>query len=124
VPSIESGAPEHDNATRALPNGLQIEDLVVGTGPLVTRGAHVSVRYLGRLLGGTVFDDEQKHAIELAIGKHQLIEGWEQGLLGMKVGGTRRLVIPPALGYGTKGSPPKIPPNATIVFEITLDGVK
>ncbi len=117
-----SGAPESPG--RELPGGLLVKDLVVGTGPVVTRGAHVSVRYIGKLVGGTVFDDEHKQAIELPLGKHQLIEGWERGLLGMRVGGKRRLVIPPALGYGAKGAPPRIPPNAVIVFEIELDGVK
>ncbi len=119
--SSASSAPE--SGTRVLPNGLLVKDLVVGSGPAASRGAHISVRYTGKLAGGTVFD-EQKNPVELALGKHLLIEGWEEGLLGMKVGGRRRLVIPPALGYGSRGSPPKIPANAITVFEIELLGVK
>jgi FKBP-type peptidyl-prolyl cis-trans isomerase len=100
-------------ASAKRPNGLEVEDLVVGSGPAVVSGTRVSVRYVGTLTDGTIFDQTKAKPFEFEIGKHELIEGWEQGILGMKVGGKRKLTIPPALGYGARGVAPKVPPNTT-----------
>ena len=102
-----------------------IHDLRPGHGKPVTKGDRVTVHYVGRLPGGLVFDstrDRGKPAT-FDIGKGQLIPGWERGMLGMKPGGRRRLVIPSSLGYGAKGAGGKIPPNSTLIFEIELVSV-
>lgn len=110
--------------TRAeLPNGLIIEDLAVGTGPGAKSGDRVSVDYDGKLLGSAEsFDDSYSRGKPLTfeLGTHQVIAGWEQGLEGMKVGGKRKLTIPPALGYGARGARGAIPPNSTLVFTVEM----
>ncbi len=88
-------------------------------------GDTVTVLYTGTLVDGTVFDSsfsnpEMPRAIVVTIGQGRVIQGWEQGLVGMRLGDSRRLTIPPELGYGDKGSPPVIPPNATLNFELTV----
>jgi FKBP-type peptidyl-prolyl cis-trans isomerase len=99
---------------------LQIEDLTVGTGATVAVGDTVTVDYTGTLLNGTQFDTSiGKAPITFRVGAGTLIPGFEQGMVGMKVGGKRRLTIPPALAYGQAGSGP-IPPNSTIRFVIDL----
>ncbi len=102
--------------------GIEKEDLVVGTGPAVKKGDHVSVHYTGRLLDGTQFDSSLDRGVpfEFVVGDKQVIEGWDDGVVGMKKGGKRKLTIPPHLAYGKTGSPPKIGPDATLVFEIEL----
>lgn len=92
----------------------------MGRGRAVRNGDTVKVVYVGTLSNGTVFDQSSAEPIRLGIGKKMLIEGWERGMLGMRVGGRRRLIIPPDLGYGDRGSPPKIPPHTTLTFEIDL----
>jgi FKBP-type peptidyl-prolyl cis-trans isomerase FkpA len=108
------------------PAELQKTDEVVGTGREVKNGDTVSVRYVGTLLSGAEFDSTKEGAppFEFELGAGKVIKGWDQGVPGMKVGGKRRLVIPQALAYGDKGSPPKIPPKAGLKFEIELTGVK
>jgi FKBP-type peptidyl-prolyl cis-trans isomerase len=108
------------------PDKLQIIDDVVGTGKEAKSGDTVSVHYTGTLMNGTVFDSsrEKKKPFEFKLGTGGVIKGWDQGVVGMKIGGKRRLVIPQALGYGDKGSPPKIPPNAGLKFEVELLEVK
>ncbi len=107
-----------------LADGLQYIDLKVGQGATVQSGSAVQVEYTGWLQSsGKKFDssyDRNGSPIALTIGQHQVIPGWEEGLTGMKAGGTRRLIIPAALGYGAKGSPPVIPANAVLVFDVTL----
>jgi FKBP-type peptidyl-prolyl cis-trans isomerase len=99
---------------------LQIEDLTVGTGATVAVGDSVTVDYTGTLLNGTQFDSSVgKTPISFRVGSGQLIPGFEQGMVGMKVGGRRRLTIPPGLAYGVAGSGP-IPPNSTIRFVVDL----
>lgn len=103
-------------------DGLVIEDDVVGTGREVATGDKITVHYFGRLEDGTEFDSSWKRntPAQFTIGRGMLIQGWERGMIGMRVGGRRRLVIPPALGYGAAGRPPVIPQSATLVFEIEL----
>jgi FKBP-type peptidyl-prolyl cis-trans isomerase len=101
---------------------LEKEDLVGGTGPVAERGDAVLVHYVGTLADGTVFDSSRDRGapFEFTLGDGKVIAGWELGVAGMKAGGKRRLVIPPHLGYGLHGAPPKIPPDAMLVFEIEL----
>ncbi len=99
----------------------KIEDLVKGKGPEAARGKTVEVHYTGWLTDGTKFDSSVGGApFSFRLGAGEVIEGWERGVVGMKVGGKRKLTLPPDLGYGAAGAPPDIPPNATLVFEIEL----
>lgn len=108
------------------PSGLKYTDLVVGTGPSPRPGQTAVVNYTGTLTNGTKFDSSYDHGqpYEFPLGRGRVIKGWDEGVATMKVGGKRRLVIPPALGYGAMGQPPKIPPNATLVFDVELLDVK
>jgi FKBP-type peptidyl-prolyl cis-trans isomerase len=102
---------------------LIIEDLTVGDGALATGpGQFVTVHYRGTLGDGSEFDSSRKRGAPFAfpLGVGFVIPGWDQGLVGMRVGGRRRLTVPPALGYGERGMGQAIPPNATLVFEIEL----
>ncbi len=106
-------------------SGLQIKDVEAGTGQEAKNGDTVLVHYTGWLTDGTQFDSSVgKTPFSVTIGKGGVIKGWDEGLVGMKVGGRRILVIPPDLGYGASGSPPTIPANATLVFEIVLVGTQ
>lgn len=107
------------------PKALQIKDLIKGTGATAEAGQTVTVNYVGALYkGGKVFDAswKRKEPFSFALGKGQVIAGWDRGIVGMKVGGRRELVIPAALAYGVKGSPPAIPPNAPLIFVVDLLG--
>jgi FKBP-type peptidyl-prolyl cis-trans isomerase FkpA len=100
---------------------VTMEDLVVGTGATAVVGSTVTVNYTGSFTNGTVFDTSVgKTPIQFQLGAGQVIPGFEQGIVGMKVGGKRRLTIPPSLAYGSAGRAPTIPPNATLVFEVEL----
>jgi len=104
---------------------LYFQDLVVGTGADATVGKTVGVTYTGWLVTGTKFDSNVGKAVfSFPLGAHYVIDGWDLGVAGMKVGGKRRLVIGSALGYGAAGSPPVIPPNSTLVFDVELLSVK
>jgi peptidylprolyl isomerase len=108
------------------PSGLKYTDQQVGTGPSPKRGQTVRVHYTGRLANGQKFDSsvDRGEPLEFQIGVGQVIAGWDEGVLSMKVGGKRTLVIPPSLGYGARGAGGVIPPNAELHFEVELLGVK
>jgi FKBP-type peptidyl-prolyl cis-trans isomerase FkpA len=101
------------------------EDLVVGSGATAASGQKVTVHYTGWLTNGTKFDSSKDRGdpFVFPLGKGQVIKGWDQGVQGMKVGGKRKLTIPPEMGYGSRGAGGVIPPNATLVFEVELLGV-
>jgi FKBP-type peptidyl-prolyl cis-trans isomerase FkpA len=108
---------------------LGIEDLVVGHGDTAASGQRVTVHYTGWLDNngnkGAKFDSsrDRNEPFAFSLGRGQVIKGWDQGVAGMKVGGKRKLTIPPDLGYGARGAGGVIPPNATLVFEVELLGV-
>ena len=107
-------------------SGLQFEDTTEGTGDTAVSGQHVSVHYTGWLYNdgvkGAKFDSSKDRGdpFKFYLGAGQVIRGWDEGVVGMKVGGTRVLVIPPGLGYGERGAGGVIPPNATLMFEVDL----
>ena len=104
-------------------SGLKYVDLTVGTGQAVHRGDHVTVTYVGKLLDGTTFDASANHppgTFDYVQGVTSLIKGWTEGTSTMKVGGERKLIIPPQLGYGMEGAGDAVPPNATLIFDIKL----
>lgn len=105
---------------------LQIEDIRVGTGAEAKSGNQVSVHYVGTLTDGKKFDSSRDRGqpFEFQLGAGRVIQGWDQGVAGMKVGGLRKLTIPPHLGYGARGFPPVIPANSTLVFEVELIAVR
>jgi FKBP-type peptidyl-prolyl cis-trans isomerase len=107
----------------ATPSGLKYTDLVVGTGPSPQLGHKVSVDYVGKLENGTEFNNTKGQPMDFNYNNGSLIDGWIEGLKTMKVGGKRKLIVPPRLGYGATGKP-GIPPNSTLIFEIELLGVK
>ena len=102
--------------------GLVIDDLVEGSGAAATAGQHVTVHYTGWLTDGTKFDSSKDRGdpFDFPLGARHVIAGWDEGVQGMKVGGTRKLTIPSQLGYGARGAGGVIPPNATLVFEVEL----
>jgi FKBP-type peptidyl-prolyl cis-trans isomerase len=127
----ENKVPEPEGSSRPAPSAkpedegpkeLQKEDLKVGSGPVAEKGDKVKVHYTGRLLKTNLTFDSSvgKDPFEFTIGEGGVIKGWDQGVVDMKVGGKRKLTIPADLAYGEKGSPPKIPPGAPLVFEIEL----
>ncbi|KAH0546649.1 46 kDa FK506-binding nuclear protein [Cotesia glomerata] len=109
---------------RTLTGGVAIEELKVGTGAPAKSGKFISVYYVGRLKNGKKFDSTTSgDGFKFRLGKGEVIKGWDIGVQGMKVGGKRRITIPAPMGYGAKGSPPAIPGNSTLVFEVELKNV-
>ena len=104
------------------PSGLKYEELKEGTGDTAASGQTVFVHYTGWLTNGTKFDSSKDRGqpFEFSLGAGMVIRGWDEGVAGMQVGGSRTLVIPPALGYGARGAGGVIPPNATLLFEVEL----
>ena len=106
-------------------SGLEYTDTVVGTGDSPQKGKRVSVHYTGRLADGKKFDSsvDRGQPFPFRIGANQVIRGWDEGVKGMRIGGKRKLTIPPDMGYGANGYPPVIPANATLVFDVELLGL-
>jgi FKBP-type peptidyl-prolyl cis-trans isomerase FkpA len=104
---------------------LEKTDLIVGTGAEAVTGKRVSVHYVGTLTNGSKFDSsrDRDEPFDFVLGRGQVIKGWDEGVVGMRIGGKRKLVIPSDMGYGKRGFPPVIPPDSTLVFEVELLGV-
>jgi FKBP-type peptidyl-prolyl cis-trans isomerase len=107
------------------PSGLKYLDIQDGTGPTAQPGQKAKVHYTGWLASGQKFDSslDRRDPFEFTLGAGQVIKGWDEGVAGMKVGGKRKLMIPPALGYGARGAGGVIPPNAELIFEVELLGL-
>lgn len=106
----------------AMTDGLLIEDLVIGTGEVACAGKSLSVNFTGCLANGQIFDTTANRGEPLwfPLGQAYVIRGWDEGVPGMRVGGVRRLLVPPELAYGENGYGPLIPPGASLIFEIEL----
>ncbi len=111
-----------DGSVVTTDSGLQYVDVVPGDGQEAKKGDHVVVHYTGTLTDGTKFDSskDRNDPFSFPLGAGQVIKGWDEGVAGMKVGGTRQLIIPPDLGYGARGAGGVIPPNATLKFDVEL----
>lgn len=134
TPEGQETAPASSPASNLTPganvtttaSGLKYEDLVVGTGATPKAGQTCSVHYIGWLTNGSKFDSSRDRGTPFTfpIGQGSVIKGWDEGVMGMKVGGKRKLWVPPAMAYGADGYPPVIPPNSELVFEVELLGVQ
>jgi FKBP-type peptidyl-prolyl cis-trans isomerase FkpA len=111
-----------EDALVTTASGLQYMDLIVGSGREAHAGETAIVHYTGKLTDGTQFDSskDRKEPFPFRLGAGQVIKGWDEGVEGMKIGGIRKLVIPPQLGYGSRGAGSVIPPHATLIFEVEL----
>lgn len=122
----KEGPPKIEGKPTVLPDGLKIWDIKAGTGKTAIGGMDVSVHYTGWLTNGKKFDSsvDRDEPFTFQLGSRHVIKGWDEGIVGMKVGGKRRLEIPPDLGYGTRGTGRAIPPNATLIFDVELLDVR
>lgn len=120
--AVSVGAPSQVSDYTQMKSGLEYCDLKVGAGASPSAGKKVTVHYTGWLTNGKRFDSSvvKKKPFSFDIGRRRVIKGWDEGVLSMKVGGVRQLKIPPSLAYGARGAPPRIPPNATLIFEVEL----
>jgi FKBP-type peptidyl-prolyl cis-trans isomerase len=129
APAAASGAATTATAAAkeiTMPNGLKYEDLKVGDGQLAETGMTAQVHYTGWLTDGTKFDSsvDRGQPFSFKLGAGQVIRGWDEGVKGMRVGGKRKLTIPPDMGYGAAGAGGVIPPNATLIFDVELLGLQ
>jgi FKBP-type peptidyl-prolyl cis-trans isomerase len=124
--AVAEGPPPIEGKPTTTASGLKYWNVKEGTGATATAGKKVSVHYTGWLTNGTKFDSsvDRNKPFEFTLGAGMVIKGWDEGVEGMKVGGKRRLEIPPSLGYGSRGAGGVIPPNATLIFDVELLGVK
>ena len=126
--NISEEPEETQELTDTIGGGLELEteDLVLGEGAEAKSGSKVTVHYTGTLTDGTKFDSsvDRGEPFSFNLGAGEVIQGWDQGVTGMKVGGKRKLTIPPELGYGERGAGASIPPNSTLVFEVELLAVE
>jgi len=122
VAGVAGAGSEAAQAKVTLPGDLAYVDLRAGKGARAKSGDAVRVHYVGTLQDGTKFDSsrDRNEPFEFTLGEGRVIAGWDQGVVGMRVGGLRKLIVPPALGYGAGGMGDKIPPNATLIFTIEL----
>ncbi len=122
----KEGPPPVEGKPTVTADGLKIWDVKVGTGEKAIGGMDVTVHYTGWLTNGKQFDSSigKGDGFTFRLGGHQVIQGWDEGVVGMKVGGKRRLEIPGDLAYGSRGYPGVIPPNATLIFDVELLKVK
>ncbi len=120
--AVPSFAAQDAKKTVTTASGLKYVDVVVGKGASPTAGKQVKVHYTGTLENGKKFDSsvDRKEPFSFTIGVGQVIPGWDEGVMSIKVGGKRKLIIPPNLGYGTQGAGGVIPPNATLLFDVEL----
>jgi FKBP-type peptidyl-prolyl cis-trans isomerase len=125
VSNPNSGPPPVNGTPAQLPGGLQYIDVVAGSGDEARPGQNVSVHYTGWLTTGAKFDSsrDRGRSLTFRLDPGSVIQGWVEGVAGMRVGGQRRLIIPPEMGYGSQGYPPVIPPNATLIFDVELLGI-
>jgi len=123
---VQGGPPAVSGTPTVTDTGLQFIDIKVGTGASPQTGQTVEVNYTGWLADGTKFDSslDRGQTFSFVIGTGKVIKGWDEGVASMKVGGQRRLIIPPALGYGANGYPPVIPANAQLIFDVELISIK
>lgn len=124
--AVEAEKPAAEKAEQTAASGLKITDVVEGTGAVAESGKMVSVHYRGTLTDGKEFDASRPRGepFTFELGAGNVIRGWDEGVKGMKVGGKRKLVIPPEMAYGEQGAGGVIPPNATLEFEVELLDVK
>ncbi len=125
IPILSVACGQADDASSEVtvtPSGLQYTDLVVGTGEPARVGATAVVHYTGWLVDGTKFDSsvDRGSRFDFVLGQGRVIKGWDEGVASMRVGGKRKLTIPPELGYGDRGAGQLIPPGATLVFDVEL----
>lgn len=125
TPTVTSQSGQTAGELITMTNGLKVQDLVIGTGAEAKQENAVSVHYVGTLTDGTKFDSSRDRGqpFVFVLGAGNVIQGWDIGVQGMKVGGKRKLIIPPQLAYGERGVGDKILPNSTLVFEIELLGI-
>jgi peptidylprolyl isomerase len=127
TPTMSSPNPSPSSSSEVTtPSGLKYVEVKVGDGATPKKGQTVEVHYTGTLENGQKFDSsrDRNQTFKFQIGEGQVIKGWDEGLSTMKVGGSRKLIIPPDLGYGARGAGGVIPPNATLLFDVELVGVK